>query len=212
MALADDKGLDAVSMRAVAERTGVTPMALYPHIGSKAELLEQMAVRLTSELLSASQDAETPGAVLPAEGGRDWRERLRGLAHAGRRLVHDHPWAASLVFSLPSGSPEMLLATDQIYAGLLEAGVPESEVPRLERMLTTVVLGYAASEAGGRFRTGELEPARRDRLRAATRGGALPTHLALARWLQQPVDWDAEFEHDLDDLLLMVEIVASGRK
>ena len=44
--LADERGLAAVSMRAVADRVGVTPMALYPHVGSKAALLDGMVGRL----------------------------------------------------------------------------------------------------------------------------------------------------------------------
>src|ERR1700758_403441 len=85
LALADKRGLEAVSMRAVAERTGVTPMALYPQVGSKAELLDGMGERLLSELVPA-------GAAADADG-QDWRERLRALAHAFRKLAHGHPWA-----------------------------------------------------------------------------------------------------------------------
>jgi hypothetical protein len=52
--------------------------------------------------------------------------------------------------------------------------------------------------------------ARRAGLVAAARGGALPAHAALARWLEQPVDWDAEFDADLDDLQRLIE-TAAGR-
>jgi hypothetical protein len=41
-------------------------------------------------------------------------------------------------------------------------------------------------------------------------GGTLPAHAALARWLDAPVDWDAEFEADLDDLRRLVELAATG--
>ena len=50
--LADDKGLEAVSMRALAERTGVTPMALYPHVGSKAALLDGMLGRVVGQMVA----------------------------------------------------------------------------------------------------------------------------------------------------------------
>jgi AcrR family transcriptional regulator len=202
MALADDKGLDAVTMRAVAERTGVTPMALYPHVGSKAELLDQLLGRLASEIMPAG-----PGAG--NTGGQDWRERLRGLARRGRQLIHDHPWAAVLLFTRPAVTPDMARVTDEIYASLLEAGVPAPEVLRLERMLSTVIMGYAASEVGGRFGARGRERARRGEVVAAAREGRLPAHVALARWLERPVDWDTEFETDLDDLLGLVESFVS---
>jgi len=201
--LADEQGLDAVSMRAVAQRAGLTAMALYPHVGSKAELLDQMLGRLVSEVM--------PAGPAPGEGaGLCWQQRLYFLARQGRRLFRDHPWAAALIFSRPAATAEAARASDEVYAALLEAGVPESEVPRLERMLTTVVIGYAASEAGGRFGPGGIERARRGGLTAAVREGSLPAHAALARWLEQPVDWDAEFEADLRDVMRFIETVASG--
>jgi hypothetical protein len=70
-------------------------------------------------------------------------------------------------------------------------------------------MGYVASEVGGRFGARGRERARRDGVVAAAREGRLPGHVALARWLEAPVDWDAEFEADLDDLLRLVEIVAA---
>jgi AcrR family transcriptional regulator len=214
LALADDKGLDAVTMRAVAERTGVTPMALYPHVGSKTELLDQMLGELAAEIAPARSGAGAPAnapADAPADtpADADWRERLRRLARRGRRVIRDHPWAAALVFTRPAVTPDMARVTDEVYAALLAAQVPEPEVLRLERMLTTLVMGYAASEAGGRFGTGGLERARRGGVVAAAREGTLPAFAALARWLERPVDWDADFEADLDDLMRVVETFAS---
>jgi AcrR family transcriptional regulator len=196
LALADEKGLAAVSMRAVAERAGLTAMALYPHVGSKAALLDEMTGRLLATM------------KLPDAAGQDWQHRLRGLAHAARALVHDHPWAATLLFSRPAVTPDAAHTVDIVYSGLLDAGVPESEVARLERMLSTVVLGYAASEVGGRFER-EKPPDIQER-RALLRGQFLPGHQRIARWLEIPVEWDAEFEADLNDLVRIVEAI-SGR-
>lgn len=68
------------------------------------------------------------------------------------------------------------------------------------------VLAYAASEVGGRFGPGMFNRgARREPLPAT----ALPAHLRLARWLDAPVDWAAEFEADLADLQRLIELAAS---
>lgn len=192
LALADEKGLSAVSMRAVAERAGLTAMAIYPYVGTKIELLDAMMGRLL--------------ATMPDAAGQDWPERLRGLAHGARTLVRAHPWAATLLFARPAVTPDAIRSVETVYTALLEAGVPQSEVPRLERMLSTVILGYAASEAGGRF--GHDERDTRER-RALLSGLPLPSHRKLLRWLEHPVDWDAEFEADLEDLLHLIEVVAS---
>ncbi len=189
--LADDRGLDAVSMRAVAELVGVTPMALYPHVGSKAALLDGMMGRMLGELLPVTS------------AGATWQERLSDLARAGRNLTRRHPWLATLMFSQPSVDPDAVRITDAVYQALADAGVPEADVPRLERLMGTFVMGYGASEALGRF--GSSVP-------RATRGrlpdGDLPGHSRLAPWLSQPADWDAEFEADLDDLQRLIDLKA----
>jgi hypothetical protein len=91
---------------------------------------------------------------------------------------------------------------DQIYTAMLEAGVPAFAVPRLQRLVSTMVLGFAASEIGGRF--GPAVEHQRGKLP----GADLPGHAALARWLESPVDLDAEFEADLQDLVHLIELVA----
>ena len=191
MAIADKGGLDAVSMRTVAERVGVTPMALYPHIGSKAALLDAMMGRMLGQLLPASADRA------------GWQARLSDLARAGRNLTRRHPWLATLVFSQPSVDPDAVRVTDAIYQALCDAGVPPLEVPRLERLMGTFVMGFGASETLGRFG---------DSQRRGTRGhlpdGDLPGHARLQSSLSQAVDWDAEFEADLDDLRQLIELKA----
>jgi AcrR family transcriptional regulator len=192
LALADERGLAAVSMRAVAERVGVTPMALYPYVGSKDALLDGLVDRLLGELLSV----ETAG---------DWRDRLRDGARAGRALAHRHPAAYPLLLARPSVTPDAVRVVDGIFQLLLDAGVPPRDVPRLERLVSTFVLGYAASEVNGRFGKGTLNPRAR---RLQFPADQIPAHRRLAKWLDQPVDWDAEFEADLENLVRLVEAAA----
>jgi AcrR family transcriptional regulator len=188
LALADEDGLDAVSMRAVAQRVGVTAMALYPHFSSKDALLDGLVGRVLADLR------------LPDPAG-PWRQRLSGLAHAMRELAHQHPAVIPLLFSRPAVTPDAVRVVDAIYQALLDAGVPPGQVARLERMLSTFVLGYAVSEVGGRFAAGTLGTRER---RAQLPGTELPAHQELAAWLDAPWSWEAEFEADLDDLTRLV--------
>jgi AcrR family transcriptional regulator len=206
VALADERGLAAVSMRAIAERVGVTPMALYPYIGNKTALLDAMLGHLLGQLqpARAAGEAGDARAGTGAAGAGTWRERLGAIAQAARAVVTAHPWAAELVFARPAVTPDSVRTVDLLYTALLEAGVPAAEVPRLERMLSTVVIGFAASEAGGRF--GAADDPRG--FRGMLPGGTLPGHARLATALESPVDWDAEFEADIADLALLVETVA----
>jgi AcrR family transcriptional regulator len=195
--LADERGLAGVSMRAVAQAVGLTPMALYPHVGDKAGLLDGMLGRLLGRVYEAAP-------VLAAEV--DWRERLRLFAHTARSLSHGHPWVAALVFSRPAVTPEAVGTIDLLYGALLDAGVPPREVPRLERLVGTFVLGWIASESGGRFGPGD--PGSRGG-RGHLPGGILPGHAAVAHWLAQPVDWDEEFAACLRDIESVVEAAAA---
>ncbi|NJP28340.1 TetR/AcrR family transcriptional regulator [Microbispora hainanensis] len=199
LAIADERGLDGVSMRAVAERVGVTPMALYRHVGGKAELLDAMVGHLLAALLPPDRDRQET---------QRWDERLAALARAVRTMVRRHPWAAPLLFSRPAVTPDAVRTVDVIYDALIEAGVPDREVPRLERLLSTFVIGFAASEVSGRFTSGDPDPRGH---RGSLPEGDFPAHARLKPWLRLPDDLATEFEADLDDVLRLIE-AAAGRR
>jgi len=136
--LADEKGLAAVSMRAVADRLGVTPMALYRHVGDKQQLLDGLVEWVLREV-------PLPDPALP------WPERLEAMAQAMRTTARRHPDVFPLLLRRPAVTPGAARVREAVYAALRGAGVPEPDVARTERMLSTFVLGFAASEAGGRF-------------------------------------------------------------
>jgi AcrR family transcriptional regulator len=136
--LAETDGLEAVSMRAVAERLGVTAMALYRHVDGKDDLLDGLVEQLLDEL------------PLPAED-LPWDERLRALGSSVRQAASRHPGAFGMLLRRPASTPAARRPRDAVYAALREAGVPDELVPRAERVLSTFMLGFAASEAGGRF-------------------------------------------------------------
>jgi len=96
-----------------------------------------------------------------------------------------------------------VLVVDAIYQALLDAGVPDGEVTRVERLVSTFVLGYAISEVGGRFARLDWRE-RRGRLE----GVELPAHRRLAGLAETAWSRDMEFETDLDDLVKLVENVA----
>ncbi|WP_217371083.1 TetR/AcrR family transcriptional regulator [Nonomuraea antri] len=185
LAIADERGLDALSMRAVAERVGVTPMALYGYFRNKDELLDGLVGRLLTGLV-------------PDEPAPTWEARLSEMAWGVRRVARAHPAVFPLLLSRPSVSPDGVRVVDLIYQALLDAGVPEADVPRMERLLGTFVLGFALSEVNGRF------TAASDRTRSRRGQGEFPAHRRLAAHLDRPSDWDAEFAADLADLLHLI--------
>ncbi|HWO66941.1 MAG TPA: helix-turn-helix domain-containing protein, partial [Umezawaea sp.] len=79
MAVADDEGLDAVSIRRIAAELNSRPMSLYAHIGGKDDLLDLMHDAAVEETLVGD---------VPS----DWREALRLLARHNRAAALRHPW------------------------------------------------------------------------------------------------------------------------
>jgi AcrR family transcriptional regulator len=136
--LADQEGLAAVTMRGVAQRLRVTPMALYRHVGDKDGLFDGLLERLMQEV---DVQTEQPS----------WEAALTARAAAMRQAARRHPAAFGLLLARRAVTPEATRARDQVYRALSDAGVPDDDVPRLERLLSTFVIGFAASEANGRF-------------------------------------------------------------
>jgi AcrR family transcriptional regulator len=170
-------------------------MSLYPHVASKEALLDGVVDVLLAEQLPTLEP-------LPADA--DWWTRLVAAAQGMRKLAARHPSAFSLLLARPSVTPDAVRATDMVYRAVLDAGIPDAHVARVERLVSTFVLGFAASEVNGRFNKGTLNPRAR---RAQLAPSEIPAHYRLAEHLDQPVDWDAEFEADLQDLRTLIETI-----
>ncbi len=139
LAIADADGLDAVTMRAVADRLGVTPMALYRHVKDKSDLLDGVVERLLDEIPAPAED-------------QPWDEQLRSMGTALRATARRHPAVFPLLLQLSATTTEALVVRNRVHESLRAAGVPDTDVERLERLMSTMVLGFAVSEACGRFR------------------------------------------------------------
>ncbi|TFC04114.1 TetR family transcriptional regulator [Cryobacterium adonitolivorans] len=93
--LADQVGIEALSMRRLAEELGVVPMALYKHVANKDELLDGMVEVIVAEIDPPARDAEWKTAV-----------RLRVLS--ARQMLLRHPWARSVLESRTTPTPAVL--------------------------------------------------------------------------------------------------------
>ncbi|WP_436522432.1 TetR/AcrR family transcriptional regulator [Actinoplanes sp. HUAS TT8] len=140
LALVDERGLAAMSMRAVAERVGLTSMALYPYVGGKDALLDGLVDLLHLEL--GTSFGEDPAGI-------DWRKRLRALGRAVRALAHAHPSAFPLLLNRSAAGASASWMTAALRGILHDAGVPTAEAPRLARMICAFLLGYTTGEVTG---------------------------------------------------------------
>jgi AcrR family transcriptional regulator len=130
VALADDQGLEAVSMTRVAAGLGYSTMSLYRYVGSKEELLLHM------------QDAAWGAAPRRETDGAGWREGLAAWTRATMRLYRAHPW----VVDIPIGGPPLLpKSLDWMDCAL--SLLAETPLTGIERLATLSLLtGYARTE------------------------------------------------------------------
>jgi len=136
VSLADEAGLDAVSLRRVAARLGVTPMALYRYVEGKDDLLDAMADRLYESLALPDGDAE-------------WWDALAELARSTRRTLLARPWAAPL-FARPLRGPHAHAVDDALQRSLREAGFSDAEARELHDQLSNMVFALVAPELHGK--------------------------------------------------------------
>lgn len=194
IALADADGLGAVSIRAVAGRLGVAPMALYRHIRDKNDLLASM-----SEAVFA---ASPPPDELPV--GR--RDRIE-LAVRGLWRVHQrHPWLARVTpLSRPLTSAGLLAYSELMLGALLDYGLRPLAAFDTNVLLYNFVTGIAvnldaearAAEASGVSDEEWIADLTPD-LGALAGSGRYPAFASVMGSLQES---DGGYDLDLDRLL-----------
>jgi len=138
LAVAEREGLARLSMRLVARELNVSTMALYRHVTNKADLLDGLVERLLGEL------------QLP-DDSLSWDERLRTMAREVRALAKRHPDLFGLLLQRRAVGAGATRAREAELRALRDAGLDREAAERLERLLSTVVMAFAFSEATGRF-------------------------------------------------------------
>jgi TetR/AcrR family tetracycline transcriptional repressor len=108
--LADERGLDALSMRAIAAELEVYPATVQWHVGTKAELLASVSAMIFDEL------------VLPDEHELGWAEWLSAVAHEWRAVLHRHPNVAAVVGAHMVIKSAMLPVIERIVGVFQRAG------------------------------------------------------------------------------------------
>lgn len=145
--VADEVGLDRLSLAAVAERLGVRLPSLYKHISSLAGLRRDLAVLAVEEL---------GRALTPAALGRTRSEALHAVADAYRSFARQRPglYAAS-VRAPTSGDDAHEAASDAVlevvFAVLAGYGATGDDAIDATRALRAVLHGFVALEASGGF-------------------------------------------------------------
>ena len=142
IAHADTSGLDAVTMRSLAEMLEVAPMALYRHVANKEDLIDAMVDVVFSEI-----------GVPP--GGGDWKTSMRRRAIAIRDALSRHPWAVGLMESRRTPGPANLRHHDAVIGRLRAAGFDVEMAAHAYSLLDSYIYGFALTKLNLPFEIAE---------------------------------------------------------
>ena len=139
---ADQGGLEALSMRTLAEELEVAPMALYRHVANKDDLIDAMIDVIFSEI------------GLPS-GGADWKTAMRQRALSLRDVLARHRWAIGLMESRRSPGPANLRHHDAVIGRLRAAGFDVRMAAHAYSLLDSYIYGFALTKMNLPFETAE---------------------------------------------------------
>jgi AcrR family transcriptional regulator len=190
IAHADAGGLEALTMRTLAEMLEVAPMALYRHVTNKDDLIDAMVDVVFGEIGVPS-------------GGGDWRTSIRRRAIAVRDALARHPWAVGLMESRRSPGPANLRHHDAVIGRLRAAGFDVAMAAHAYSLLDSYIYGFALTKINLPFETSETVG---DVAEAMLQPFPVNEYPNLVEFLAEHVmkpgyDYGHEFEYGLDVIL-----------
>ena len=147
-AFADAAGLDALSMRGLAEGLGVVPMALYKHVANKDELIDGMIDLVIGE-------------IAPPLSGIGWQAAVRARILSAREALLRHPWTSAAMESRAAPSVTVLGYMDSMIAMFLAGGFSVDLTHHCMHALGSRMFGFSQElYRGGQAPTPDGEAAR----------------------------------------------------
>ncbi|GAA2184764.1 TetR/AcrR family transcriptional regulator [Micromonospora lupini] len=150
VALADESGIESLSMRNLAQDLGVVPMALYKHVANKDELLDGMIDVIV-------------GQIDPPASDIHWKDAIRRRVLSAREVLRRHPWAPLAIESRTMATPAVLAYLDSVVATFKAGGFSANLAHHVMHTMGSRVLGFSqelfdASRQAGRSGATTPEP------------------------------------------------------
>jgi AcrR family transcriptional regulator len=140
--IADEEGLDAVSMRRLARELQAGAMSLYHYFENRDELLELMIDTVAAEMVVP----ELPG---------EWRPAIEAVAHHSREMFRTHPWVLPIFQDVPVVTPNLLRHIEQTARAVSTlSGVSPQLLAALTSAVDDFTIGFTLRELGGEERRG----------------------------------------------------------
>jgi len=145
--IVDELGAAALTLAAVASRTGVATPSLYNHVRNLEALRQKVSARVTAELALV---------LLAAVAGRSGEDALRSLAHACRGYALAHPGRYPLTQRVPDADDPVHLAAGEqaleaVFAALRGYGLHGDEAIHATRVTRSALHGFVSLEIEAAF-------------------------------------------------------------
>jgi len=137
--LADQGGLEALSMRRLADGLGVRAMSLYNHIDGKDALLDSLVERVVAEI-------EIPNLEL------DWKTAMKHRGRSSHEVLRRHPWAIGAFMTRSNAGANMLRYVDATLGCLREAGFSFEVADHAWHAMDNHIYGFTLQEVNFPFR------------------------------------------------------------
>jgi AcrR family transcriptional regulator len=178
----DVDGVDAFTMRRLAEQLGVAVTSIYWHVGGRDKLFDSLVEQLLRQMAHLPSDGESPV------------EHIASLARSQRRMLIDKQHLLAIAHERDR-TPQLFLPIQQrLAAELSELGVTGSEAALVLRAIQVHVISSAVMQFSA------VRGAKHDEEDPSLWADAWPDR-ALVDALQSPTDYDAVFEYGLSALL-----------
>ncbi len=188
--LADEGGIDTLTMRRLAEALGVEAMSLYHHVPNKDAILDGMVDLIFEQIRS-------PSAQL------DWREAMRERAASVRSVLLRHRWALPLMESRATPGLATLAHHDAVIGSLRAGGLSLQLTAHAYALLDSYIYGFIHTELNLPFQTAEQTHEVAAAIFARMPAGALPhlSELTREHVLKPGYTYGNEFEFGLELIL-----------
>lgn len=129
LAIADESGIDALSMRKLGQQLGYEAMSLYNHVANKNDLLDGML-----DLVLAEMEAPRPDEGLAG---------IRKAAISAHAALRRHPWVARLLMTPARVRPKRLAFMDALLAALRGAGFSPETTYHAYHVIDAHIIGFS---------------------------------------------------------------------
>jgi AcrR family transcriptional regulator len=143
LGLADESGIESLTMRKLGQLLGFEAMSLYNHVANKDDVLDGILDLVLDE------------SELPSPAG-DWHSAIRSSAISVHAALRRHPWACNLVMAPARIRPARLRYMDSLLGRLREAGFSAETTYHAYHVLDAHIFGFSLWEASHSYNAAQV--------------------------------------------------------